>query len=64
MWGPCYSIPKAIFYLLKGDYKGRVGVPADGPHHAIHNLSRPQSLGLALGEGSGVEVSWGKCITF
>ena len=23
MWGSYYSVPKAIFYLLKGDYKQR-----------------------------------------
>ena len=21
IWGPCYNIPKAILYLLKGDYR-------------------------------------------
>ena len=21
IWGSCYNIPKAIFYLLKGDYR-------------------------------------------
>ena len=24
IWGSCYNIPKAIFYLLKGDYWNEV----------------------------------------
>ena len=26
IWGSCYKIPKAIFYLLKGDKRDDVGL--------------------------------------
>ena len=40
IWGSYYNIPKAIFYLLKGDYTWG---PQDETHH-FHSMSKVQTM--------------------
>ena len=44
IWGSYYSIPKAIFYLLKGDYKHSYCSCAASGFHCLGFLRQPGRL--------------------
>ena len=55
-WGSCYNIPKAIFYLLEGDYRLKHVLAA--PKQALTRLPGAE---IRTSVGSLNKMAWSEC---